>query len=206
MRLGPVPAWAGLAVRMTHLSSVVPARPQAPARSVARAPFARAALFAAVAAALVSCGSGASAGRSDDAGRTPEPSLSRTHSAAAPTSPGPALSGPADGTRTERCRDGRCEVRVREGATVPVPERSGVGRLTVTGIGDRTVTMTAPLVQSQFSSDGGCEMGVTGPSVDSPGFMNLTCEEGSRGGVNKLRVQVLGVAGGAAVLRIGLSA
>jgi hypothetical protein len=89
---------------------------------------------------------------------------------------------------------------------VPVPERSGVGHLQVTGVEDRTVTLIAPLIQSQYSSDGGCGTGIVGPSADSPGFMNLTCEAGSKGTVNELRLHVVGVVGEAAVLRIGPAA
>lgn len=92
------------------------------------------------------------------------------------------------------------------GATIPVPERSGVGRITVTEVGDHAVMLTAPMITSQFSSDGGCEMTITGPSEYAAGFMDLTCDAGAKGGVNKLRLQVVGVVGKAAVLRVGLAA
>jgi hypothetical protein len=94
---------------------------------------------------------------------------------------------------------------VSKGDTLPVPKRSGVGRVQVSGIEGRTVTLTAPMIQSRYSSDGGCEMGVTGPSADSPGFLTMTCKAGAKGVVNRLRVEVVGLVGKAAVLRIGLA-
>ncbi|MFJ4406038.1 hypothetical protein [Streptomyces sp. NPDC088910] len=190
---------------MNHQPSAGPARSR---------PLVRAVLFAAVAAVLVSCGDGGAggSGRSDGAGRAVPASRTPTTATTSPSpttpSPSPALTlpVPSDGTDTELCRDGRCEVRVTEGDTIPVPARSGVGRLTVTSVGGHTVMLTAPLIQSQFDSDGGCQMSVTGPSDEDSGSTDLTCEAGTKGRVNKLSLQLLGVVGRAAVLRIGLAA
>ncbi|MFD9947389.1 hypothetical protein ACFWYW_21890 [Nonomuraea sp. NPDC059023] len=128
-------------------------------------------------------------------------------SAATPTSsptatPTPSPSGPKDGTKTRACADGTCEVRVNGSARVPLPKRFGLSSLKVTGIEDEMVSFVAPMIGSKFSSDGGCSATVTGPTGNSAAFWGLTCGAGDTTVVNKMSLEVVGVTGGAAVIRI----
>ncbi|MEV4891945.1 hypothetical protein AB0K48_21430 [Nonomuraea sp. NPDC055795] len=158
---------------------------------------ARAMLSAAVLATVAACSPATSA---------PEraaPSTPATSPAATPVAtPTPSPSGPKDGTRTRACADGTCEVRVNSSARVPLPKRFGLSSLKVTGIEDETVSFVAPMIGSKFSSDGGCSATITGPSANSAAFWGLTCAAGDTTVVNKMSLEVVGVTGKAAVIRI----
>ncbi|MGW6903064.1 hypothetical protein [Streptomyces sp. NPDC054940] len=160
---------------------------------------------------LAGCGSASDGGTSAD----PRPSGSVTASSAgdeppstptpsAPRSTAPPSTPPtaADGTRYSACADGTCEVRVTKEATVPVPERFGLGPVMVSAISGGTVMLFAPLTQSEFSSDGGCEASFTGPAADSSAFAQMTCDRGAKAVVNQMGLQVVDVTDGAAILRI----
>ncbi|WP_128431631.1 hypothetical protein [Streptomyces cyaneus] len=158
---------------------------------------------------LAGCGSASDGGTSAD----PRPSGPATASTAPdqppPTPAPPTTSAPpstaptaADGTRYSACTDGTCEIRVTDAARIPVPDRFGLGPVTVTAVSGGTVTMFAPLTQSEFASDGGCEASFTGPAADSSAVAQLTCDRGAKAVVNQMGLQVVHVGDGAAVLRI----
>jgi hypothetical protein len=86
--------------------------------------------------------------------------------------------------------------------TVPLPARYGLGPIEVTAISAQTVTMVAPLLQSEFSSDGGCQATFTGPAANSSAYVSLTCRTGDKAVINKLNLQAVGVTDQAAVIRI----
>ncbi|MFE6779086.1 hypothetical protein [Streptomyces sp. NPDC057702] len=195
---------------MTRLPSPTTTSPRPRVRRLARGTLIRAALCTATATLLASCGSDSSEDtRSHDTSRPPSAPTSARSPSTAPTSasptPRPTLPRAKDGTNTAACRDGRCEVRVAEGGSVPVPRRSGVGQIEVAEVGRQTVVLYAPLVQPQYSTDGGCTMSIVGPDATSPGSMRLTCPTGTRAGVNKLRLHVVGALGKTAVLRFELA-
>ncbi|WP_189935974.1 hypothetical protein [Streptomyces sulfonofaciens] len=117
-------------------------------------------------------------------------------------SPTPSLPVAADGRNAGSCADGTCEVRVTASVEVPLPARFGLGPVRVTAIDARTVTLSARLTQSQFSSDGGCSSAITGPAANAPAHVDLTCHVGEKAVVNKMHLTVVGIAEHAAVLRI----
>lgn len=86
--------------------------------------------------------------------------------------------------------------------TVPLPARFGLGPIEVTAINAQTVTMVAPLLQSEFSSDGGCESGFTGPAANSSAYVSLTCHTGDKAVINEMNLQAVGVTDQAAIIRI----
>ncbi|RLL66331.1 hypothetical protein [Streptomyces sp. Z26] len=133
----------------------------------------------------------------------PGPSESKRESKPEPEpSAEPSLPDPADGTDRQACADGTCEVRVKEGDVVPVPERYGFGAMTVTSVEAGTLVLSAVLYGTEFVNDSGCAMSITGPSADAPGSIALTCDAGTEGALNGMRLKVAGVADGAAVLRL----
>ncbi|WP_306934923.1 hypothetical protein [Streptomyces phaeochromogenes] len=89
-----------------------------------------------------------------------------------------------------------------EEAEVPVPARFGLGPVTVTAISEGTVTMFAPLTQSEFSSDGGCQATFTGPAENSSAYAEETCDEGATGAVSQMELRVADVGDRAAILHI----
>jgi hypothetical protein len=145
---------------------------------------------------------------------SPEPGAGRTPAApasAAPAVPVPPSASasavpskivPADGRNLRACRDGRCEVRISEGAQVPLPRRSGLGSLQVLGVGAAGVSMVIPLTGRDFDSDGGCSTTVTGPGAGSSAFVSLDCRKGEPGTVNKVALEILDISGRTAVLRV----
>ncbi|GAA4042761.1 hypothetical protein [Streptomyces shaanxiensis] len=163
---------------------------------------------------LAGCGSASDGGTSADprpsgpatASTAPDepPSTPAPPTTSAPPSTAPPSTAPtaADGTRYSACTDGTCEIRVTDAARIPVPDRFGLGPVTVTAVSGGTVTMFAPLTQSEFSSDGGCEASFTGPAADSSAVAQLTCDRGAEAVVNRMGLQVVHVGDGAAVLRI----
>lgn len=160
---------------------------------------------------LAGCGSAPDSGKDGEPPTTPATSAppSTTPPPTAPPSTAPPSTAPpstpptaADGTRYSACADGTCEVRVSAEASVPVPDRFGLGPLTVTAISGGTVMLFAPLTQSDFSSDGGCEASFTGPGADSSAYAQMTCGRGAKAVVNQMRLQVVDVRDGAAILRI----
>ncbi|MFC4013293.1 hypothetical protein ACFOY2_39120 [Nonomuraea purpurea] len=88
------------------------------------------------------------------------------------------------------------------GVTVPLPARFGLGPIEVTAIDGKTVTMVAPLTQSEFSSDGGCSATITGPAANASAYVDLTCPTGEKAVVNKMNLKVVGIVKKAAVIRI----
>ncbi|MEQ4722978.1 hypothetical protein [Nonomuraea sp. B19D2] len=62
--------------------------------------------------------------------------------------------------------------------------------------------MVAPLTQSAFSSDGGCSSVITGPAANDPAHVDLTCHTGEKAVFNKMKLEVVGIAKKAAVIRI----
>jgi hypothetical protein len=87
-------------------------------------------------------------------------------------------------------------------ATVPLPARFGLGPIEVTAVDTKTVTMVAPLTRSEFSSDGGCSSGVTGPAANSPAYVDLTCQVGEKAVLNEMNLEIVGIADHASVIRI----
>jgi hypothetical protein len=87
-------------------------------------------------------------------------------------------------------------------AKVPLPARSGLGPIEVVAVDATNVSMVIPLTGTKFDSDGGCSPFITGPGAGSSGYVTLSCAEGARAVVNKVSVEVLDIAGGAAVLRV----
>ncbi|MCX4902879.1 hypothetical protein [Streptomyces sp. NBC_00878] len=186
---------------MTHAPSVT--RP----RLLTRILLTRVLLSVAVTAAVASCSSiepatdrtATPTSAPPKAPATPSVSSTPTSPTASPTPP-PAP--PADGDNSRACADGTCEIRVTVSATVPLPARFGLGPLAVTGINAKTVTMAAPLLQPEFSSDGGCESSFTGPAANSSAYASWTCHPGDKAVINKMSLQTVGVADGAAIIRI----
>ncbi|MFI7639724.1 hypothetical protein [Nonomuraea sp. NPDC049400] len=88
------------------------------------------------------------------------------------------------------------------GVTVPLPARFGLGPVEVTAINGKTVRMVAPLTQSKFSSDGGCSATITGPAANAAPYVDLTCHTGEKAVFNKMKLEVVGIAKKAAVIRI----
>jgi hypothetical protein len=185
-------------------------------------PLARVLLGTAAAVVLVSCsaqepppGDAAASGTPATASPTSSggsPATSTTSSAtvtaspsaspSATPSPRPSLPDAADGGNRRACADGRCEIRVKRRAQIPLPARYGIGPIQVTGVNSREVTLFAPLNTSKFSSDGGCSPTITGPSLGAPGYVSLTCPVSAKAVINKMRLEVLGAVGKTAVLRI----
>lgn len=175
-------------------------------------PLARVLLGTAAAVVLVSCsaqepppGDAAASGTPATASPTSSgasPATSTTSSATVTASPRPSLPDAADGGNRRACADGRCEIRVKRRAQIPLPARYGIGPIQVTGVSSREVTLFAPLNTSKFSSDGGCSPTITGPSLGAPGYISLTCPVSAKTVINKMRLEVLGAVGRTAVLRI----
>ncbi|MFI6390692.1 hypothetical protein [Nonomuraea sp. NPDC050540] len=65
-----------------------------------------------------------------------------------------------------------------------------------------TVSFVAPMIGARVSSDGGCSATITGPSANSAAFWGLTCGAGGTTVVNKMSLEVVGVTGKTAVIRI----
>ena len=160
-------------------------------------------LAAAVTAVVASCSSNESAtdriAASTSAPSTPTVSSTPASPASSPT---PSLAPPADGDNFRACADGTCEIRVTTPVTVPLPARFGLGPIEVTAINAQTVTMVAPLLQPEFSSDGGCESTFTGPAANSSAYVSLTCHTGDKAVINELNLQAVGVTDQAAIIRI----
>ncbi|MEV4089760.1 hypothetical protein ACIBI7_46170 [Nonomuraea fuscirosea] len=181
-------------------------------------PLARVLLGTAAAVVLVSCsaqepppgdtaasGTPATASPTSSGGSpatSPATSATPSTSVSATPSPRPSLPGAADGGNRRACADGRCEIRVKRRAQIPLPARYGIGPIQVTGVDSREVTLFAPLNTSKFSSDGGCSPTITGPSLGAPGYISLTCPVSAKTVINNMRLEVLGAVGRTAVLRI----
>jgi hypothetical protein len=133
---------------------------------------------------------------------TPAPPATSANSPTANASPTLRLPVPADGADPRSCADGTCEIRVRGPVTVPLPARFGVGPLKVTAIKAQTVNMVIALRQSEFSSDGGCSAIITGPAPNAGGHVDLTCHANEKTVVNKMKLEVEGIADKAAIIRI----
>ncbi|MGP4112162.1 hypothetical protein ACTWP5_14750 [Streptomyces sp. 4N509B] len=147
-------------------------------------------------------GAGGSDESTESASQAPDPPTPSPTPTPTP-SPTPTLPEPADGENGDACADGTCEVRVTEGATLPVPQSYGLGPIEVTGVTEDVVELFGPMTQARYASDGGCSMSITGPTATSPGFLALSCPAGNTGIVNEaMSVEVVGVLDGAAVLRI----
>ncbi|GAA1640840.1 hypothetical protein GCM10009733_042420 [Nonomuraea maheshkhaliensis] len=129
-------------------------------------------------------------------------SATESATASASPSPRPKLPDAADGGNRRSCADGRCEIRVKRKAQIPLPVRYGIGPIQVTGVNSRTVTMFAPLTGSNFSKGAGCSASITGPSQGAPGYVILDCSVGMKTVINKMRLEVLGAVGKTAVIRI----
>ncbi|WP_279552653.1 hypothetical protein [Streptomyces sp. DH24] len=165
--------------------------------------LARILLSVAGAAVLLSCSSNEPVPKST-ATPTSVPSSASATSTAPAASPTPSMPVATDGKDVRACADGTCEIRVSPSARVPLPARLGLGPLQVTAIQDGTVAMFAPLIQSEFASDGGCSAAITGPGAGDSGSVGLTCSVGEKAVVNKMSLEVVGIdtADQAAVLRI----
>ncbi|MFC8665798.1 hypothetical protein [Streptomyces sp. NPDC057199] len=152
---------------------------------------------------LAGCGSASVDGASADPGPagTATTAPAGDEPLATPTISAPPSPTASDGTRYAACADGTCEIRVAEGAEVPVPARLGLGPVAVIMISDGAVTVFAPLTRSEFSSDGGCQAAFTGPAENSSAYAEMTCDEGAGGVVNQMKLRVV-VGDGAAILRI----
>ncbi|MDT0380082.1 hypothetical protein RM572_15070 [Streptomyces sp. DSM 42041] len=135
---------------------------------------------------------------SGPAASTPSASPSPSRSA----SVSPPLPAAADGEDLRACADGSCEVEVSGPATVPLPDRFGLGTLRVTSVGDEDVRMLTTLTRSGFSSNGGCAATITGATADMPAHVRLTCPVGEEAVVNEMSLEVGGIRDGSTVLRI----
>jgi hypothetical protein len=85
---------------------------------------------------------------------------------------------------------------------VPLPARFGLGPVEVTAVDAATVSMVIPLTETTFNSDGGCSPFITGAGAGSSGYVTLSCAEGDRVLVNKVTIEVLDIADGAAIVRV----
>lgn len=119
---------------------------------------------------------------------------------AATTPPTAPLPRAADGSNLDACEDGRCEVLVDKATTIPIDAR----RLDVDGLRVESIeqdTVKLAVIASElysFSTDGDSsrivsQMGLT-PGATGPAGTVVTA--------NRLRVEVVAVANGAAVLRL----
>ncbi len=150
-------------------------------------------------------GSPATAPATSPAASSPPSTTASTTASATPSatpSPRRKLPDAADGGNRRSCADGRCEIRVKRKAQIPLPARYGIGPIQVTGVSSRTVTMFAPLTSSNFSKGTGCAASITGPSQGAPGYVILDCSVGMKTVINKMRLEVLGAVGKTAVIRI----
>lgn len=151
----------------------------------------RGALLTAVAGvmlALAGCGQG------DDVISPPSPARSESSAAASP-----ALPTAADGANLGACRDGRCEVRVRASAEIPVPRSLRVDSVRVQSVGADTVTIVGRYLGDQT---GGFCTGVNCSSSGSGDGFRLTLGPDSTGSQNDLSISAVAVTGGFAVLRL----
>ncbi|QWF83478.1 hypothetical protein [Amycolatopsis sp. CA-230715] len=140
--------------------------------------YRRIALGAGVLLAVTGCGGGATGG---ETGAPPPPAAGNPASAASSSpakSTGPAA---ADGTDFAACADGVCEVLVAPGDKIKITAKLGLDTVTVDSVSPETV---------KFSGDGpGIHLGIGEPP--GPGST-----------MNKLRVTVVSVDGGKAVVRL----
>lgn len=174
---------------MSYMSSL----PRLPVR------FVLTAAAAALLTSLTSCSSSGAPAATGSAAPSASPAGSPPAATASPT---PSLPEAADGTKTRACRDGRCEIRLSGRSTVPLPEKSGLGDIEVISVKNQTLTMVVPLNQGRFSSEGGCNAAITGGTPVSVGYATLSCRAGEGTTINAMRLEVLGIVGKSAVIRI----
>jgi hypothetical protein len=124
------------------------------------------------------------------------PTTGKSDVTTAPSAPSPHA---ADGSNLAACKDGRCEVLVDGPTTISIGTRLDVDSLRVESIKQDTVkvTVTASNYYS-ITTDGDSSRIITAmgptPGVTGPAGTVLT--------VNRLRVEVVTVVDGAAVLRL----
>ncbi|MBA8949126.1 hypothetical protein ACFQU9_30055 [Actinomadura namibiensis] len=111
----------------------------------------------------------------------------------------PTLPKAADGTDLKACADGRCEVQVDAPADLPVPRKLQVASVRVQSVGPDTVTLVGRPLGSRT---GGFCTGVKCSSSSAGGKFTLTLGPASTGSQNDLKVTVVAVNGGSAVLRL----
>ncbi|WP_405866183.1 MULTISPECIES: hypothetical protein [unclassified Streptomyces] len=97
-----------------------------------------------------------------------------------PTSSPTNGSAAADGTDTDACFDGRCEIAVSKPMTIKIDSRLGVSDLRITQIRDDAVVLQS-----------------SGPGT----FLSTSVGAGSTGGLNDLHFRVKSLDGGTAVLQ-----
>ncbi|OXM51766.1 hypothetical protein CFP71_24560 [Amycolatopsis thailandensis] len=104
---------------------------------------------------------------------------------------------PADGADLAACADGLCEVSARVGAKVALPERTNVESVTVQAVDAGTVMLIAKGIgrRQGGSCSGKCEASGTGKDFKAKLWT------GSELTYNDLAIKLLGVGGGAAVLK-----
>ncbi|MGK5552997.1 hypothetical protein ACSNOI_15395 [Actinomadura kijaniata] len=147
-------------------------------------------VVAALALALAGCGS------TDDG-----PSAGPSAPKASPSASAPPKA--ADGTDLKACADGQCEVQVNASADLPVPRGFQVASVRVQSVGPDTVTLVGRPLGNR---SGGFCTGVKCSSSSAGGKFTLTLGPASTGSQNGLKVTVVAVGGGSAVLRLAPAA
>ncbi|WP_157862307.1 hypothetical protein [Wenjunlia vitaminophila] len=152
--------------------------------------------------AATGCGSGSDAGSLpvEDTAPDQPPPVSAAPTGAASSSPLPLPAHrAADGSDVSACGDGRCEVRVGPGTALPVPRRLDVTGLEVSSVSADRVGLTGQNLGN--SSYGSCS-GLYCHTSSSNGAFRVTLGPRSTVIENSLRVEVVAVEDGAAVLRL----
>lgn len=132
-----------------------------------------------------------------------------TTSAAAATTPRPTtpppLPEPADGSDTDACGDGTCEVRVGVGGRIPFPRRTDVVAR-VTAIDDGLVELTGTWPGGHIESTGNCRSACSAsmsfPTGDAPGSFEVRITAGGGVEVNEYVLEVVAVGADEAVVRL----
>lgn len=132
-----------------------------------------------------------------------------TSSATAPsTSPTPtppvALPPAADGADLTACADGSCEIRVDGPATIPIGLTFQVAAVSVESIGDDELTVGAEFAGGNIASSrtGRCSVSTMFESAGSPAMSRIKAGAGARLVANRVGIEVVAIARGAAVLRL----
>jgi len=128
------------------------------------------------------------------------PSTSTPSSPAPPTSAAPSA---ADGGHVSACADGRCEVAVRAGTTIPLPRSMDVEKVKLTAITPTRVTVTGQVIgNSSFGTCSGsyCNTNSTNGAVTVVLGANSTATQ------NGLSLTVEHITDGTAIVKIAPAA
>lgn len=172
--------------------------------------FVRWSVVVALMSVLAACSPGGEPEAGSAGSGSPTPTADAPAASPTPTpSPSPTNAGlpdAADGSRLSACRDGRCEVVVGAEKTIQFDRRLGLYSLTVFRVeGDEIMLNVAMRDGGNFACEGDdrCEVSIQGGSGGGSG--HFTAHAGARLLLAELRVTVVAVAEGRAVLQLSNS-